>query len=151
MIGGRFLGTTLDGVVASLLRGTRTLADVKTKSCDDKYPAERSGLACAVVTKRQQEVNRKYHKKAGELDLEQGTAPDDTGPFRKELSEYGQKGRVIAPVVGAFAEMSLGTYAIADLISSVLQRHTDHIQRLRHAKQNCSLEISRALLMILHG
>ena len=93
---------------------------MKTKSCDDKYPAERSGLACAVVTKRQQEVNGKYHKKAGELDLEQGTAPGNTGPFEKELNEYGQKGRVIAPVVGAFAEMSPDTYAIADLISSVL-------------------------------
>ena len=54
LIDGRFLSTTLDGVGASLLRGTRTLADVKTKSCDDKYPAERSGSACAVVTKRQQ-------------------------------------------------------------------------------------------------
>jgi hypothetical protein len=53
-------------------------------------------------------------------DLEQGTAPGSTGPFRKELNEYGQKGRVIAPVVGAFAEMSPDTYAIADLISSVL-------------------------------
>ena len=75
LIDGRFLSTTLDGVGASLLRGTRTLADVKTKSCDDKYPAERSGSACAVATKRQQEVNGKYHKKAAELDLEQCTAP----------------------------------------------------------------------------
>ena len=120
LIDGRFLSTTLDGAGANLLRGTRTLADVKTKSCDDKYPAERSGLACAVVTKRQQEVSGKYHKKAGELDIEQGTAPDDTGPFQKELNEYGQNGRVIAPVVGAFAEMSPDTYAIADLISSAL-------------------------------
>jgi hypothetical protein len=62
----------------------------------------------------------KYQKKAGELDLEQGTAPGSTCPFRKELNEYGQKGRVIAPAVGAFAEMSSDTYAIAGLISSVL-------------------------------
>jgi hypothetical protein len=74
---------------------------MKTKSCDDKYPAERSGSACAVVTKRQQEVNGKYYKMAGELDLEQGTEPGGTGLFRKELNEYGQKGRVITPVVGA--------------------------------------------------
>jgi len=86
LIDGRFLSTTLDGVGASLLRGTRALADVKTKSCDDKYPAERSGLACAVVTKRQQGVNGKFHKKAGELDLEQSTVPGDTGSFRKELN-----------------------------------------------------------------
>ena len=48
---------------------------------------KRSGSACAVVTKRQQEVNEQYHKKAGELDLEQGTAPGSTGPFRKKLNE----------------------------------------------------------------
>jgi hypothetical protein len=47
---------------------------VKTKSCKDKHPAERLCSACAVVTKRQQEANWKYHKKAGELDLEQGSA-----------------------------------------------------------------------------
>ena len=76
--------------------------------------------SCHQTAKRQQEVNGKYHKKAGELDIEQGTAPDDTGSFQKELNEYGQNGRVIAPVVGAFAEMSPDTYAIADLISSAL-------------------------------
>jgi hypothetical protein len=49
-------------------------------------------LACAVDTKRQQEVNlKKYHKKAEEIDLEQGTAPGSTGPFQKELNEYNQK------------------------------------------------------------
>jgi hypothetical protein len=62
------------------------LADVKTMPCDDKYPAVRSGTTCAVVTKWQQEVNGKYHKEVGELDLEQGTAPGDTGPFQKEPS-----------------------------------------------------------------
>ena len=96
------------------------LAYVKTKWCDDKYPAERSGMVCAIVSKRQYESNGKYHKKARELNLEQGTAPGDKGTFWKELNEYGQKGRVIAPVVGAFAEMPFDTYAIADLIFSVL-------------------------------
>ena len=40
------------------------------------------------------------------------------GPSQKEPNEYGQKNRVIA--LGGFAEMSLETYVIADLISSVL-------------------------------
>jgi hypothetical protein len=88
---------------------TKNEADVKATPCDDKNPAGRSGSACAVVTKRQQEVNGKYHKKAGGLDLEQGTAPGDAGPFQKELNEYGQKGRVIAPLLGAIAEMSPDT------------------------------------------
>ena len=49
-----------------------------------------------------------------------GTAAGSTGPFKKELNQYGQKGRVAGPVVGAFAEMSSDTYAIADLVASVL-------------------------------
>jgi hypothetical protein len=38
-------------------------------------------MVCAVVTKRQQEVKGNHPKNAGELDLEQGTAPSSTGPF----------------------------------------------------------------------
>jgi hypothetical protein len=92
LIDGRFLSTTLDGAGASLFRGTKTLSDARTKSCDDKYLAERSGLARAVVTNRQQEVYGKYHKKAGKLDLKRGTlaAPGDTGSFQK-LREHGKQ------------------------------------------------------------
>ena len=58
------------------------------------------------------------------LDLEQGTAPGDTGPFQWGLYEHGQNGRVAVPVMGAFAgvstEMYLGTYAIAGLIPPAL-------------------------------
>jgi hypothetical protein len=61
----------------------RMLADVKTKSCDDKYPAERSSLACAVVTERQQEVNEKYHKKAGELEPGAGHSARRHGPIQE--------------------------------------------------------------------
>jgi hypothetical protein len=46
---------------------------------DDKCPAKRSGVVRAVDTKWQQEVNRKYHKKAGGLNLEQGTAQGSKG------------------------------------------------------------------------
>jgi hypothetical protein len=42
------------------------------------------------------------------------------GPFKKELNQYGQKGRVAGPVVGAFAEVSSDTYATADPVASVL-------------------------------
>ena len=119
LIDGRFLSSTLDGEGAQVLGATKTLADVKTKSCDDKYAAEPTGKGCAVVTKRQNEVNTDYHKRAGKLDAEQGLAPG-AGPFTTELDQYGQNGRVIAPVVGAFAEMSPDTYMIADLVASVL-------------------------------
>jgi hypothetical protein len=82
-----------DRTEANLLRGTMALADVKTKSCDDKYPGGRSGLACAVVTKRQKEVNGKYHKKAGELDIEQGTVPRRHG----SITEITQRARTKGP------------------------------------------------------
>jgi hypothetical protein len=57
LVDGRFLSKALDGRGANPLRGTRTLVGVNIKPCDDKYSAGRSGLACAVATKRQQEVN----------------------------------------------------------------------------------------------
>ena len=37
-----------------------------------------------------------------------------------ELRTYGQDGRVIIPVVGAFGEMSSDVYAIIDLVASIL-------------------------------
>ena len=61
MLDCRFLSSTLDGVGSILLRSKRTLADVKTKSCDNKYAAESTGTANAVVTKQQREVNDEYH------------------------------------------------------------------------------------------
>jgi hypothetical protein len=111
-----------------------------------KYPAERSGTACAVVTKYQHGVNGKYHKKAGELDLEQGTAPGSTGPFQKELNEYSQKGRVIAPVVGAFAEMPLDNYTIADLVSSVLANKHCSFFAVKPSEANGQRRIHQAAL-----
>ena len=56
---------------------------MNTRSCDDKYAAESTGTASAVVTKRQRKVNDEYDKKAAEVDLESGTAPGDTGPFKR--------------------------------------------------------------------
>jgi hypothetical protein len=70
--------------------------------------------------KGQQAADEEYHKKAEKLNLEQGAAPGDMGPLQKELNEYGKKGRVIAPVVEAFAEISPDAYTTAGLISPVL-------------------------------
>jgi hypothetical protein len=101
------------------LRHTRTLVEVKTKSCDDKYPGA-PGDPAAVTKKLQKEVNDDYHKRAKKLDEKLGTAAGVKGPFANELNQYGKKGRVTSPVVGAFAEMSLDTDAIADLVASIL-------------------------------
>jgi hypothetical protein len=120
MIDGRFVCSTLNGVGAQLLGGIKSLVDVKTKSCNHVYAAEPSGKGCAVVTKRQAEVNTNYHKRVAKLDESLGTAAGATGPFAKELMQYGHGGRVLAPVIGAFAEMSPDTYAICDLAATVL-------------------------------
>jgi hypothetical protein len=54
------------------------------------------------VKKRQQQVNDDYHKRVSKTDEKLGTAAGTTGPFAAELSKYGQKGRVVVPVVGAW-------------------------------------------------
>ena len=41
------------------------------------------------------------------------------GPFTKELKSYGDNGRVLIPVVGAFAEISSNAHAIAELCASL--------------------------------
>ena len=90
MIDGRFLSSTPDGAGPILLRGKRTLADVKTKSCDGKYAAESTGAASAVDISRQTPAGsqrRVYHKKAAEVDLESDTAPGDMGPIKRSPSE----------------------------------------------------------------
>jgi hypothetical protein len=121
LIDGRFLPFSLGGTGVNLLRGVKTLVDVKTKSCDDKYAACASPASQAVVNKRQQQVNSNYHNRARKLDEDMGFQNGEDGPFTKTLNEYGvEGGQVVAPVVGAFAEMSSHVYAIADLIASLL-------------------------------
>jgi hypothetical protein len=151
VIDGRFLSPSLDGPGAALFRGVRTLVDVKTKSCDAKYPAA-PGDPTAVVKKRQKQVNGDYHKRAVKLDENLGTAAGSTGPFKKELNQYGQKGRVAGPVVGAFAEMSSDTYAIADLVASVLaDEHCSYYsEKQSDAKALFTQQLYRSLGLTAH-
>ena len=120
MIDGRFLPSTISGNGAETLKGIQTMADVKTKSCTGEYSKETTGKACAIVEKKQQQVNEEYYKRAAELDEEEGTAANAPGPLITELRKYGRDGRVLSPVVGAFAEMSSDVHAITDLIASLL-------------------------------
>jgi hypothetical protein len=72
-----------------------------------------------VVNKRQQRVNSNYHNRARKLDENTGFHNGKDGPS-KTLKVYGvEGGYVVAPVVGAFAEMSSHVNAIADLIASL--------------------------------
>ena len=61
-----------------------------------------------------------YEKRARGLDRQiQGHQSGEEGPFTKELKSYGVNGRVLIPVVGAFAEMSTDAHAIAELCASL--------------------------------
>ena len=68
--------------------------DVKTKSCDLKYPAA-LGDPATVAKKRQKQVNDDYHKRAAKLDEKLGTAAGSTGPFEKELNQYGKRAELV--------------------------------------------------------
>ena len=61
-----------------------------------------------------------YVKRARDLDRQiPGHQPDEEGPFTKELKSYGDNGRVLIPVAGAFVEMSSDAHAIAELCASL--------------------------------
>ena len=95
------------------------MLDVKTKTCDAKYPTAEAKVSAA-VNKRATEASRKYLARARKLDAELGTPAETKGPFELELRSYGKDGRVIIPVVGAFGEMSSDVFAIIGLVASVL-------------------------------
>ena len=73
------------------------------------------------MKKKQSDVNKDYHDKARELDSSLITAdPNRQDGYEKELDTYGQEGVVVAPVRGAFGEMSEHVYAITDLAADLL-------------------------------
>ena len=119
VIDGRTLVCAFDGIGTELFSGRKTLVDVKTKTCDAKYPSAEAKVSAA-VDKRAAEANREYLARARKLDTELGTPAETKGPFEAELRSYGKDGRVIIPVVGAFGEMSSDVYAIIDLVASML-------------------------------
>jgi len=119
VIDGRNILCAFDGVGTRLFSGCKTLIDVKTKTCDAKYPSAEAKVAAA-ADRRASEANRKYLTRARKLDAELGTPAETKGPFELELRSYGKDGRVIVPVVGAFGEMSSDVYAIIDLVASIL-------------------------------
>jgi hypothetical protein len=98
------------------LAGAKSIVDVKTLSpCGS--PDERTGNPNAVVDTRQKKVNADYHAKAKSLDARGG---DMHGGFDAELNSYGQAGRVIGPVVGAFGEMPSDVHVIAKAVAEEL-------------------------------
>ena len=74
----------------------------------------------AAVDRRKQRETSDYLKRARELDRQiPRHQPDEEGPFKREVKYYGDKGRVLIPVVGAFVEVSSDSHAIAELCTSL--------------------------------
>jgi hypothetical protein len=119
-----------DSVGTRLFGGRKTLVDIKTKTCDTKYPIA-EGKVTSAVECRATEVSRAYLTRARKFNTDLGTPADTKGPFELELEAYGKGGRVIIPVVGAFGEMPSDVYWIVDLIASVLTH-----ERLSHYIEN---------------
>ena len=126
VIDGRLLGFSFETVGSRVFGGCKTLVDVKTKTCDAKYPIA-EGKVASVVERRATEASREYLTRARRLDADLDTPTGTKGPFELELEAYGKDGRVIIPVVGAFGEMSSDVYSIVDLVASVLtHEHLSH-------------------------
>ena len=81
------------------------------------YTNDRTGNPNAVVNARQKKVNTDYHSRAKSLDARGGDTRDG---FEAELNSYGQGGRVLGPVVGAFAEMSDDVKELANAVAEEL-------------------------------
>ena len=114
VLDGRFVSSSIGGNFVN----RESILDVKTKSCDAKYPAAASEVG-AVVNKLAVDIDHKYHKRARDLDSKLGTPDGAKGPFERELDSYGLNGKVVVPVVGAFAEMSTDVHSSADFIALV--------------------------------
>jgi hypothetical protein len=126
VIDGHLLGFIFDSVGTRLFGGRKTLVDIKTKTCDAKYPIAEGKVASA-VERRATEASRAYLTRARKFDADLGTPAYTKGPFELELEAYGKGGRIIIPVVGAFGEISSDVYSIVDLIASVLtHEHLSH-------------------------
>ena len=72
----------------------------------------------------QEDVIPEYLQRAEELDRKPGTPEGAEGPMTKEIKPCGS--RMLASVIGAFAEMSSDVEALADATASALA--ADHIQ-----------------------
>ena len=113
---------TADAGQGKSLLGKRSLSDNKmltrggSSGAYVTAPLERG----AAIDRRQQRGVNDYVKRARDLDNQiPGHQPDEEGPFTKELKSYGNNGRVLIPVAGAFVEMSSDAHAIAELCASL--------------------------------
>jgi hypothetical protein len=105
---------------AETLNGIRTMVDFKTVPPPGQVYRSRSCTeGCEVVDKKQGQVKKEYRNRCRVLDAQMGVGGEGvTGPFEKTLDDFGKKGEVLAPVIGAFAEMSGDVHILADFVAS---------------------------------
>ena len=121
VIDGRNISATNAGK-GSVLVGRRSLSDTKTiaRGGHSSIYANTRQEPGSAVAERQRRGVRDYEKRARDLDAElPDHQPGEEGPFTKILKSYGEEGRVLIPVAGAFAEMSPDAHAIAELCASL--------------------------------
>ena len=94
-----------------------SVANLRTLSSCGPCTNDRTGNPSAVVNARQKKVNTDYHSRAKSLDARGGDTRDG---FEAEISSYGQGGRVLGPVVGAFGEMSEDVKELANAMAEEL-------------------------------
>ena len=119
----RALPEDVEDISTGPLAGHTVMVDVKTFACNGKY----QGTNATPAEDRQAQAAAEYTKRVKEIDTKLGTPEGAEGPLMAEMRTYGSPpGRVLAPVVGAFAEMSSDMYALADVIAATMT--ADHLQ-----------------------
>ena len=86
-------------------------------------------------------VSREYPQRAEVPDCKLSSPGGAEGPITKETKSHGS--RMLAPVIGAFAEMSSDVDALADVIASALA--ADHTQFIFHQRYGGGGRVKRAL------
>jgi len=124
LVDARSVDATVEDASKALLAGEVSVVDVKTKAPNEDYHKKKSPVGA-----KQDEIAAAYEWRAKRVDdlLRDllGIPEGADGPMVQALKQY-RGGRVLVPVVGAFAEMSSDTELIADLIATALA--ADHIQ-----------------------
>ena len=119
----RALPEDVEGISTGPLAGHTHMLDVKTVACGGNY----QGANATPAEDRQVQASAEYTRRGKETDTMLKTPEGEEGPVMAEMRTYGSPpGRVLAPVVGAFAEMSSDMYALADVISAAMT--ADHLQ-----------------------
>lgn len=110
----KFLSATTE----ESMYGKITLLDVKTLSPGQAYTEHSNLISNAAVERRASAVNTQYHSHARQLDEDLNNTPiDQTGPIERELNTYGNSGKVLGCIVGAFGECSRDIYSLRDIIA----------------------------------